>query len=69
MRWEHAYAVNYRVEVSTDGRKWQTVYSTTDGRGGEGTIDAERATGRYVRVYGTRRSGQYGYSLFELEVR
>ncbi|MEV8506926.1 discoidin domain-containing protein, partial [Actinoplanes sp. NPDC051475] len=69
LSWEHAYAESYRVEISTDGRRWKQLYATADGWGGDLTIDAEQTPGRYVRVYGTRRSSRYGYSLFELEVR
>jgi eukaryotic-like serine/threonine-protein kinase len=69
LSWERAYATAYRVQVSADGRSWTSVYRTTRGTGGEITIRAGKVTGRYVRVYGTKRSGQYGYSLFEIDVR
>ncbi|WP_173081822.1 discoidin domain-containing protein [Phytohabitans rumicis] len=66
--WEHAYATQYRVEVSTDRRTWSTVYATSGGAGGTVSIDAGPVAARYVRVNCTRRSGSYGYSLFEFEV-
>jgi hypothetical protein len=69
LRWEHAHAVAYRVEVSADGRAWKPVYRTAGGQGGDVTVKAGQASGRYVRMYGTKRSNQYGYSLWELEVR
>jgi len=69
VRWEHAYAIGYRVEISTDGSSWKRVHSTTVGEGGDVAIPAGKAPARYVRVYGTRRVSQYGYSLYELEVR
>jgi hypothetical protein len=68
VRWERAYAVAYRMEVSTDGKTWKSVYSTTNGEGGNVTIEVAQVPGRYVRMYGTKRSGQYGYSVLELEV-
>ena len=68
LRWEHAYAVSYRVEISPDGRAWKTVFRTTAGQGGDVTITTDVA-GRYVRMYATRRSSGYGCSLYELEVR
>ncbi|MGW1060592.1 serine/threonine protein kinase [Micromonospora rubida] len=69
LSWERAHAVRYRVEVSTDGRTWKSVYSTSTGRGGVVSVTAGQVPGRYVRVYCTQRFNEYGYSLFELQVR
>ena len=70
LSWERAYAVAYRVQISADGSVWNSVYSTSNGLGGEVTVDpGQTIGGRYVRVYGTKRNGQYGYSLFEIDVR
>ncbi|WJK43457.1 discoidin domain-containing protein [Solwaraspora sp. WMMA2056] len=68
LHWEHAYAVAYRVETSADGRHWSTGYAT---RTGTGTVHLELSgtDARYVRMSGTTRNGQYGYSLLEFEVR
>ena len=46
---------------------WTTVSSTTTGDGGVDDI-ALSGTGRYVRVYGTQRGTQWGYSLWDLNV-
>ena len=67
--WERAYATQYHVDVSLDGRRWTTVYATGAGGGGAVDIDGLSVTARYVRMYATQRSGQYGDSLFEFEVR
>ncbi|MFG1603086.1 protein kinase [Actinoplanes sp. NPDC049265] len=69
LRWEHAYAVSYRVELSADGRKWAPIYATTSGSGGVVNVAAKGAAARYVRVYCLERSNIYGFSLYELEVR
>ncbi|MFC0097867.1 protein kinase [Micromonospora marina] len=69
LHWERAYAVAYRVEISADGAAWTPVYSTATGTGGVVRIPVAELPGRYVRMYGTRRSGDYGYSLYEIEVR
>ncbi|SCF40005.1 Serine/threonine protein kinase [Micromonospora matsumotoense] len=69
LRWEHAYAVEYRVEISSDGRKWTAVYRTSSGQGGDVRVTTDKVAGRYVRMYGTQRSNMYGYSLYEIEVR
>ncbi|GAA2582018.1 cellulase family glycosylhydrolase [Dactylosporangium fulvum] len=68
LNWEAAYATAYRVEVSADGSTWSSVHSTTTGNGGVDTITGLNATGRYVRVLGTARSTQWGYSLWEFDV-
>jgi hypothetical protein len=69
LSWQRSHATAYRVELSTDGTTWTTVYSTSDGQGGTVDIPVNRAPARYVRMYGTARSGRYGYSLFEMAVR
>ena len=65
--WENAYATAFQIQISTNGRTWQTVYSTSTGTGGLETIPV-RGTGRYVRMYGTHRATGYGYSLWEFQV-
>ncbi|MEV6306346.1 discoidin domain-containing protein [Actinoplanes sp. NPDC051861] len=67
--WEHAHAVSYRVEASLDGRSWKTLWSTKAGQGGTVRVDAGATVARYVRIYGVKRSGIYGYSLLEVEIR
>jgi hypothetical protein len=69
LSWEHAFSTAYRVQVSTDGKSWKSIYSTSNGEGGEVTVDAGKVAARHVRVYSTARNGQYGISLFELAVR
>ncbi len=67
LAWEAAYATAFQVQVSADGANWTSVHSTTAGTGGTQTLDVT-GTGRYVRVYGTQRATQYGYSLWEFQV-
>jgi hypothetical protein len=69
LRWENAHATAFRVDLSTDGKKWKQVYSTTNSPGGDITIQVPKLPARLVRMYGTARSTDYGYSLLELEVR
>jgi hypothetical protein len=68
LNWEAAYATAFQVQVSADNANWTPVYSTTTGTGGVQNLTALSGTGRYVRVYGTVRATQYGYSLWELQV-
>ncbi len=67
LTWETAYAKAYQIQVSDNGSTWNTVYSTTTGGGGVENLSFN-ATGRYVRMYGTVRATQYGYSLWEFTV-
>jgi len=69
IQWEHAYGTAYRIDVSTDGMAWKSVFSTTQGLGGDVTIPTAGVIARFVRLYGTHRSSQYGYSVYEFEVR
>jgi hypothetical protein len=67
LQWEAAYATAFQIQTSPDGTNWTTVYSTTTGTGGTQTLNVT-GTGRYVRMYGTKRATQYGYSLWEFQV-
>jgi hypothetical protein len=67
LHWEAAFGRGYQIQVSADASSWTTVATTTTGAGGTETR-AVSATGRYVRMLGTQRATQYGYSLWELEV-
>jgi hypothetical protein len=67
LNWENASAKAYQIQVSNDAKAWTTVYQTTTGKGGTQSLDVT-ATARYVRMYGTARNTQYGYSLFEFQV-
>ena len=65
--WEHAYAKAFQIQVSADASTWTTIYSTTTGTGGTQTLNVT-GSGRYIRMYGTTRATQWGYSLWEFSV-
>jgi hypothetical protein len=65
--WENAYATAFQIQTSPDGTNWTTIYSTSSGAGGDQTLNVT-GTGRYIRMYGTARATQYGYSLWEFDV-
>ncbi|MFF5289426.1 discoidin domain-containing protein [Paractinoplanes globisporus] len=67
LNWEAAYATAYQIQTSANGTTWTTIYSTTAGTGGVQTLNVT-GSGRYVRVNGTARATQYGYSLWEFGV-
>ncbi|MBS2551884.1 family 20 glycosylhydrolase [Catenulispora sp. NL8] len=67
LAWETAYGKDYQIQLSNDGTNWTTVYTRANGTGGTETLTFPNATGRYLRMYGTARGTQYGYSLWEFE--
>ncbi|GGK80164.1 galactose-binding domain-containing protein [Mangrovihabitans endophyticus] len=67
LQWDPAYGKAYQIQVSPDAANWSTIWSTSNGDGLKDVINAS-GTGRYVRMYGTARSGPYGYSLWEFSV-
>ena len=67
LNWEAAYGKAFQLQVSTDATNWTSIFSTTTGTGGVQTLNVT-GTGRYLRMYGTQRATQYGYSLWEFSV-
>ncbi|HEU5470448.1 MAG TPA: discoidin domain-containing protein [Actinophytocola sp.] len=67
LNWEAAYGRAFQIQVSDNASTWTTIFSTTTSTGGNQSLDVV-GTGRYVRVLGTARATQWGYSLFELSV-
>ena len=68
LRWERAYGVQYQIQVSTNAQTWTTAFTQTNGQGGSENLVFPAVSGRYIRMCGTQRSTQYGYSLWEFEV-
>ena len=69
LNWEAASTKAYRIEVSDDGENWREVYATDKSEGGEETVTFMPVTARYVRMFGVERSTDFGFSLFDFEVR
>jgi hypothetical protein len=67
LQWETAYATAFQIQTSLDGTNWTSIFSTTTGTGGTQTLNIT-GTGRFVRMFGTTRATQFGYSLFEFQV-
>ncbi|MGC8824507.1 MAG: glycosyl hydrolase [Bacteroidales bacterium] len=68
--WENASAKDYQIQQSNDGTNWVTVKSFTLMKAGARTDSILNLTGgaRYIRIYGTKRTTSWGYSIFEIEV-
>jgi len=67
LNWQTAYGRAFQLQTSNDGTTWTTIYSTTTSTGGLQDL-AVNGSGRYVRMHGTQRATQYGYSLLEFQV-
>ncbi|MFD0686214.1 beta-1,3-glucanase family protein [Actinomadura fibrosa] len=67
LSWEAAYGTAFQIQVSDNASTWTNIYSTTTATGGTQTLDVT-GTGRYIRLYGTARATQYGYSLWSFTV-
>jgi hypothetical protein len=65
--WETAYGKAFQIQTSANNSTWTTIYSTATGTGGTQNLTVT-GTGRYIRMYGTARGTQYGYSLWEFQV-
>ncbi len=66
--WEGAYASDYKIQVSPDNASWTTLKTIT----GNTTLTNDFANlsglGNFIRIYGTARVTEWGYSIFELKV-
>ena len=61
--WENAHASAYLLQVSDDNSNWSTIRSVENSGGGVEDITGLSGQGRYLRMQGVKRSGQYGYSF------
>ncbi|MFH7018421.1 family 16 glycosylhydrolase [Flavobacterium sp. FlaQc-47] len=69
LKWEAAFATQYKVQISTDNvfTENETVNTQTESDGGTDDL-AVSGTGRYIRILCTAKAlAPYGYSLFEIE--
>ena len=66
--WEDAYASAYSLQVSLDGKNYTDVYTTQNDAGDPETVRFAPVVTRYVRLYATKRTTQFGVSLFSFEV-
>lgn len=67
LHWETALGKDFKIQTSVDAVNWTTLITVTGNTSTENYLPVH-GTGRYVRMYGTARGTQYGYSLWEFEV-
>ena len=69
IRWEAAYASEYRIELRDTENGAVTFSKTGSGKPSDWTeLNLGDKPGQYLRVVGVKRGTQYGTSLYELEV-
>jgi hypothetical protein len=70
IRWEAAFATDYRVELSDDADgPWTPLFRDQQGDGGtDDVMDFPSASASFVRVSGLERATVYGFSIFEVEI-
>lgn len=69
--WETAAAKDYNIYLSTDGNSWGNPVISKTGMGNGPRNDSysiTTTTARYIKLTGTARTTNYGYSLFEFGV-
>lgn len=67
IEWENAHASQYLLQVSDDNASWTTIKTVDNSQGGVEDWTGLGAQGRYLRMQGVKRSGNYGYSIFEIQ--
>jgi hypothetical protein len=67
LNWETAYAQAFQIQVSNDNSTWTNLTPVTAGAAGPQSLTVS-GSGRYVRMLGTQRATQWGYSLWEFQV-
>ncbi len=67
INWEAAYGKSYEIQLSNEGKVWNTKKVITNSDGGIDTVQiGDRA--QFVRVVCTERGTNYGFSMFEMAV-
>lgn len=70
IKWENAYATQYKIQVSNDGVTWKDAYQTYSNKGGldDVTLDSS-VTARYVRINCSQKVNySWGYSIWEIGI-
>ncbi len=68
LNWSDKYARKYNIDISNDGKNWQTIHNELNGKTGTKTIKFNSISSKYLRINCLTRSSNNGYLLNELEV-
>jgi len=66
IRWETAYAAAYEVQISGDGKRWQTLHRESRGNGGTDVLPGVAGRGRFLRVLCLRGGLHKLFSIWEI---
>lgn len=66
IHWEAAYASNYTIALSNDG-KYFTYQQEVNSSGGWDAVTLGDHKARYIRIIGNKRATAYGISLYEIQ--
>lgn len=66
--WEIAWAKEYAIELSTDGKTWQRAVRVNSGASGVESLQFAPTRARFVRFHGITRGTEWGYSFWEILV-
>lgn len=69
LAWENAYAKEYALRTSDDGKTWTQLRYVSGAAGGTEELFNLNANARYIALQGVARATQYGYSLYEVEFK
>ncbi len=66
--WETAYASEYVIQASRDGKRWAEVYANSRADGNTDYIYFSPVEARYLKIVGLKRATGWGYSIREIDV-
>lgn len=68
LSWESAFASEYAIESSLDGKEWKELAHKKGGKGGTEEIRLQPNEARWYRVRGIKRATAFGMSLYEMRL-
>ncbi len=66
---EKDYAEKYQVQISNDGKNWETVYSVKNGKGGRQYIYLKDLESKFIKLLLTKCSNKNGYIVKDIKVK
>jgi hypothetical protein len=68
LKWEAAFAKEYELQISNDGKKWKTIHKENNNNDRTCRINIKPVKARFVKLLGISRATNFGYSLYEFEI-
>ncbi len=68
IRWENAYAKEYDIQVSDNGKDWKVIAAVTDGKGGKIEHKGLQENGRFLRINCKKYGPHPLYSIWEVRI-